>query len=392
MREIRLILEDLQANLRAMQACDPSDAQTLEGLMAKDKALKQELEAARAAEEAERLLVARTVQHEAQHGNEFSLVRFIAGVLAGRMEGFEAEMAAAGADEYRHLGISQKGYVIPSALLMRSAQGQNAGTAGEGGNLKITTQRYIEDVKEKLVVSGMGASVLTGLVGSVDLPSVGNINVSFLDEAVQTSTKVADVAKVTLSPRGIRANMVTTRDLMKQTSIDVERILMDRLSDAEAACIDKAALAAIVAAATSAGSTLNWANIVAMETALNAVNANRGSMGYVLPSASWGLAKTTLKSSGVSGYILDADKNINGYKADFANQLASGVVAIFGNFRDLYIGRWGGIDLLVDPYSLGDTGEVKIQLYSYADAKVAFAKSFSKLATAGSGSGDGSGV
>ena len=182
--------------------------------------------------------------------------------------------------------------------------------------------------------------------------------------------------------------MVTTRDLMKQTSLDVERILMDRLSDAEAACIDKEALKAISTAASSAGSSLTWANAVAMETAINSANANRGSMGYVLSAAAWGTAKTTLKASGVSGYILDGNQ-INGYRADYSNLLASGVIGVFGNFQDLYIGRWGGIDLLVDPFTLGDTGEIKIQLFSYADAKVAFAKSFSKLA---SGSGSGSGV
>ena len=44
--------------------------------------------------------------------------------------------------------------------------------------------------------------------------------------------------------------------------------------------------------------------------------------------------------------------------------------------------RWGGVEILVDPFTLGDTGEIKLQLFSYADVKVALAKSFSKLVIA----------
>lgn len=388
MRTITSILEDLNKNLEEMKGLDASNTEAMDRCLASDKALKVELSAAQAAEETERLALQRTVKKEAEKGHQFSIVRFIEGAMSGNMTGFEAEMAAAGAEEYRRIGLSQRGKVIPSVLLSRDVHGQNVTTNGEGGYLAITTQRYIEDVKEKLVVAAMGASYLTDLVGNVSLPSVGNVQATFLAEGASAPTRVADVANVILTPRGIRANMVTTRDLMKQTSLDVERILMDRLSDAEAACIDKEALKAISTAASSAGSSLTWANAVAMETAINSANANRGSMGYVLSASAWGTAKTTLKASGVSGYILDGNQ-INGYKADYSNLLASGVIGVFGNFQDLYIGRWGGIDLLVDPFTLGDTGEIKIQLFSYADAKVAFAKSFSKLA---SGSGSGSGV
>ena len=44
-----------------------------------------------------------------------------------------------------------------------------------------------------------------------------------------------------------------------------------------------------------------------------------------------------------------------------------------------FLGNWGGIDVVVNPYSLDDTGEIKLSLFYYADAKVALAKSFSKL-------------
>ena len=393
--EIRKEKADLEARIASLNAAE--NGQDLKEALDRHDAVNVELRQAEVAERKEQEDARRKMEGEARKGHDFSLLRFIQGAMKGKMDGIEADYAAIGAEEYSRIGLRQNGFVIPSFALMRasgsgsasgsgagsgsasSPTGQNATTNADGGNLVITTQRYVEEVREKLVVAKMGATILNGLVGNVDLPSVGGITASFLDEAAQASAKKASVAKVTLTPRGCRAYMVTTRDLLKQTSIDVNRVLIDRLSDAAAACLEKEALASIVSAATqpAGGTSLTWANVVAMETTINTVNANRGNMGYVLPTASWGTAKTTLKASGVAGYILDGN-TINGYRADFSNCFAANT-PVFGNFADLYLGNWGGIDILVDPYSLGDTGEVKVQLFYYADAKVALAKSFAKL-------------
>lgn len=380
--EIRKELAELEAKIASLNAAE--NGKDLQEALDRYDAVSAELRQAEIAERKEQEDARRKMEGEAKKGHMFSLLRFIQGVMNGRMDGIEADYAAIGEAEYSRLGLRQNGFVIPSIALSRDASGQNAGVAADGGNLVITTQRYVEDVKQKLVVAGMGATVLNGLVGNVDLPSVGGITASFLAEAATSApSKKAVVSKVTLTPRGCRASMVTTRDLMKQTSLDVDRILIDRLSDAAAACLDKEALAAIVAAATQAGTAFSWATVVAMETAINTANANRGRMGYVLPTAQWGTAKTTVKdASGAGGFILDRDNTINGYKADYSNQFAA-ATPVFGNFADLFLGNWGGIDVVVNPFSLDDTGEIKLSLFYYADAKVALAKSFSKLVIAG---------
>lgn len=392
MRTPEEIRKAITSNIEEMKKVEGNDTEALERCIAADKDLKVELKAAEIAEENERRQASlrADLNKEAKKGNTFSYVRFINGILDGNLTGIEAEVAEEGAEEYRRLGLTRQGKVLPSALV-RAAAGQNYGTAADGGYFAESTVKYIEDVDKKLVVNKMGASVLRGLVGTVNLASMGSVTAQFISEAGDEDVLKGTVARVQLTPRGIRAKMATTRDLLKQTSIDVERILMDRLSSAAAACIDKEALAAIVSAASSAGSSLTWANAVAMETAINNADANRDEMGYVLSASSWGTAKTTLKAANVSGYILDGNQ-INGYKADYSTNFANGVIAVFGNWRDLYIGEWGGVDLLVDPYTLSKTGEIAIHIFQYADAKVALAKSFSKLASAGSGAGSGVGA
>lgn len=377
------IQKDLLEAANALKSVDLKDQAAVDAAEVKVNELTRELDLAKKADAAERLAVAQHLQKEEKKGHTFSIIRFLNGAMPGAtLDGLEAEMAAEGAKELQRSGIAPKGLVIPAAVFTRSASGQNAGTNSEGGNLVITGQHYVDEVSERLTVFKMGATVLTDLVGNVDLPSVGGVTFAFVNEGVSTSTtKKAAVAKATLSPKGIRGHMAVTRDLLAQSSLNVEQILKDRIVSAEAACIDKAALAAIVTAATSAGTSFSFANLVAMETAINAANANRGKMGYILPAADWGLAKVTAKASGFPAMILEPGNIINGYKADFSNQFADDT-PVFGNFEDLFIGRWGGVEILVDPFTMADTGEIKLQLFSYADVKVALVKSFSKLVIA----------
>ena len=377
------IQKDLLEAANALKSVDLKDQAAVDAAEVKVNELTRELDLAKKADAAERLAVAQHLQKEEKKGHTFSIIRFLNGAMPGaHLDGLEAEMAAEGAKELQRSGIAPKGLVIPAGVFQRSASGQNAGTAGDGGNIVITGQHYVDEVSERLTVFKMGATVLTDLVGNVDLPSVGGVTFAFVNEGVSTtSTKKAAVAKATLSPKGIRGHMAVTRDLLAQSSLNVEQILKDRIVAAEAACIDKAALAAIVSAATSAGTSFTFANLVAMETAINSENANRGKMGYILTAADWGLAKVTQKASGFPAMILEPGNMINGYKADFSNQFAANT-PVFGNFEDLFIGRWGGVEILVDPFTMADTGEIKLQLFSYADVKVALAKSFSKLVIA----------
>ena len=52
---------------------------------------------------------------------------------------------------------------------------------------------------------------------------------------------------------------------------------------------------------------------------------------------------------------------------------------IFGNFSDLIIGKWGAVDVLVDPYSLGTTGAVRVIVFSDVDVAVRHAESFAAI-------------
>ena len=118
-----------------------------------------------------------------------------------------------------------------------------------------------------------------------------------------------------------------------------------------------------------------FAEVVAMETAVAEDNALAGSLAYILPAGMYGALKTTAKDSGSGQFVVEPGGTINGYRAIVSNQVTAGDL-YFGNFADLLIGMWGGLDLIVDPYSGSKSGTVSITALQSVDVAVRHAVSF----------------
>ena len=80
---------------------------------------------------------------------------------------------------------------------------------------------------------------------------------------------------------------------------------------------------------------------------------------------------------------------MNGYKVDWSNlvpaDLTKGTASnkcsalIFGNWQDLYIGSWGGVDIVIDPLTKAGEAEILLYLNSWDDCLVAEPKSFAAI-------------
>ena len=51
---------------------------------------------------------------------------------------------------------------------------------------------------------------------------------------------------------------------------------------------------------------------------------------------------------------------------------------VFGNWSDLLIGNWNGVDVVVDPYTAAGTRQVKIVTSLWTDIAVRHGESFAK--------------
>ena len=135
MRKIAEIRNDLNAKIAEIKGIDRANVEAMEAATRELEALVAELNAANEVEAAEqRAAENKFNQMQKNAGRQFSLLKFIREIAAGNLSGLEAEVAEMGSEEYRRLGLSQLGTVLPNVAL-RSIAGNNYTTAADGGNL-----------------------------------------------------------------------------------------------------------------------------------------------------------------------------------------------------------------------------------------------------------------
>ena len=135
------------------------------------------------------------------------------------------------------------------------------------------------------------------------------------------------------------------------------------------------------------GAAPTWEHIVQLETEVAVDNADSGALAYMTNAKVAGKLKSTPKISGHPTYLLEGDR-LNGRALYVTNQVRSDLTKgtgtnlsaiFFGNWSDLLIGTWGALDILVDPYSLGTSGGVRVIVFQDVDIAVRHPESFAVM-------------
>ena len=129
-----------------------------------------------------------------------------------------------------------------------------------------------------------------------------------------------------------------------------------------------------------------WASIVELQKQVAMVNADMGKMAYLFNAATRGKMKTVVRDAGSGLFLWDDDGNVNGERTFVTNAVRSNLTkgsssgvcseAYFGNWEDLIIASWGGLDIVVDPYSLSLSNQIQIGVNGYYDIGIQREASF----------------
>ncbi|MGX9855783.1 phage major capsid protein [Limimaricola variabilis] len=309
---------------------------------------------------------------------------------------FEASEAAAQA-----AGRSAEGIMVPADVLTRALNTATSGaTAGDTGGHSVATdllsQSFVDMLRNRAVLMRL-ATPLAGLVGNVDIPKQASGATGYwIGEDEDAPEDNLELTQFGMGPKTVAAFSEITRKLLKQSSLDVEALVRRDLATALALTIDKAgfygtgagnqplgiknvsginAVDFAGAASGGAGALPTWAEVVKMESEIAADNADVNSMAYVMGSGMRGHFKTTTKEAGTGQFLWESGNTVNGYRSEVTNQIAAGDL-FFGNFADLIVGMWGGLDITVDPYSNSKKGRLRIVTMQDVDFAVRRAESF----------------
>lgn len=331
------------------------------------------------------------------------------------LAGVEKEMHELATEEARNDGKPMEGNLrIPSMLIRNNHEEPErrttmvAGTANVGGNAISTdlSTDVIPFLDPQLQVEALGATVLTGLVGNVDIPKQTGISTAVWASEIAAATETnPTIGLVQLRAKRLTAFTPISKTLMLQNSFSVEQMVRRDLNRAIRIAWDKAAIngtgssnqptgilnlagiGAVVGGTNGLAPTLS--HMIKLETELAVDDADMGFLAYLTTPGIRGKLKETEMYSAGTGNPVWKGGMTNEYKAVVSTQVpstltkgsSSGIchAIIFGNWAELLLAQWGGLDITVDPYSRSKEAIVELVVHSWVDVGVRHEQSFAAM-------------
>lgn len=333
-----------------------------------------------------------------------NLLRFMADPTS-KVGGYEREVSE---ELTRTAGRKPEGLFVPMKALARALTVSTAGgsTGGQTVATHLRANDMVELLRNRSVVINAGATVLTGLNGNVAIPRATNSSTAYwVAESGSPTESQPAFDQVPMSPKTVAAYTDISRKMILQSSLDISGFVASDLAATIGLAIDAAALTgtgsnnqptgvfnqANVQTLSLGGSAPTWGDIVTMETMVAQENTDESAMAYAItPQLAGKLRGTFMNATYGAKPILEgprADQRMNGRPTHVSNQLphasASTQHMIFGNWADLVVGQWGMLDLVIDPYTLGTSGGLRLVAMQDVDICVRHPKSFVVVTDAG---------
>jgi HK97 family phage major capsid protein len=313
----------------------------------------------------------------------------------------------------RRTGRKAQGIFAPDNVFqVRRSQGveQRVITStGDGAGLIFEDARpgdFIDALRANLVTARLGATTLTGLQGNVSIPALAAAGSSaWIAENAALTPANRDFNKVTMGPKTVGALTEYTRNMLIQSSPDIENLIRNDFAANLAIALDAAALVGggsnepdgivtLLTAASALGTLdeASWPQVLALIAEIESANAAMGSMGWAVHPRVVQTLRSTVKvkygspetQDAGAGFVMEEPGSLAGFAAASTTSLPLGGsppstgTAIFGDWSSLLIGQWSGVDILANPYEATaySKGNVQVRALMTADVAVRHLESF----------------
>jgi HK97 family phage major capsid protein len=289
------------------------------------------------------------------------------------------------------------------------------GTAGAGGNLVATEllgSSFIDLLRNAMVLDRLGATWFRDLNGNIAIPSqTGAATAYWVAESGAPTESQQTIAQVTMTPKTIGAYTDYSRRLLLQSSLDVEAFIRADLAAIIGLGIQQAALVGggtnepvgllntsgigSVAGGTN-GLAPTYEHMVDLESAVANANAEMGRLAYLTNTRVRGKLRKTQEFASTNGKAVwssvagrPGEGEVLGYSAlttnAMPNTLTKGTsesvcsAIAYGNWADLMIGMWGGLDVMLDPYAGATSGTKRVIALQDVDVALRRVASFAAM-------------
>lgn len=344
------------------------------------------------------------VELTAKEQKKYSLVRAINAQIDG-VECFETDISQ---QISRAIGQDPKGATSFFYPTSTRAGLYNAATVGAEILFDVPGS-FIDQLRNKARVLQLGATYIGGLRDNITFPeqaSAGTATWMAENSGSDVSDSNIVLTTKTLAPKTLMSTTSFSRQLTRQqnAAFDVEQLVRADLAAIHALAIDAACLTGGASNSPQGlfsntnvqtyliatnGAAPSYADMVAHEYMVKSSNANVSMMGYLTTPAIEATLKTTQKFATTNGepvWTGGEEGQVNGYKAYSSNQVNKGITAgtsttlahaiYFGCWDQLYIGEWGAMEIIVDPYRLKKQGMIELTSFQMIGLMVRRPKAF----------------
>lgn len=304
--------------------------------------------------------------------DQFSFGRAISAAFGGKVDGVEREMMEEAEREMNNCGInvSKDAIVIPQMVLNRAAITEN-GTSG------VEAMSFVDAVYADTILGDLG---VTRLQTAQDkrIPIIGSVTTQWEGETDNAADGGSAMSKKDLTPHRLASFLDYSKQAALQHNPSLEQALRRALSESAAAKLEYSVLtddttsggpAHIGAGKTAKTASSANALMLAVVEEVLGNNHNKGSLGFAISHELFNAVHTAAKVSGVSALLQDG--KIMDMIAKFSTQIADvntdKPAVYYGNWSKVQIGQFGGIEILVDPYTQAVAGKNRLVLNSYWD-------------------------
>lgn len=313
--------------------------------------------------------------------SEYSLAKALVESRAGTLTGIEAEAHQELAKDRAEV----RGVMVPTEVIL-GGETRALLTSGSAGNMVATNLAAMTDRRRPaLKVEGMGATILRGLSGTIDLPRLeGSGTAGWVSENSAATRSDANFSKKSMGPKTVTAEYEVSRRMLLQSNQALEPILRADLGYLLAQALDSAAingagiddplgiltdanvqsvpggafssdLTADLISALETDDVTGTAAFLTNPAVLSAARKTKDADGHVIPMAELFHSQRVETSTQVPGDIgVGNDKN----------------ALIYGEWASLYVGYWSGVDLLLNPYHTDVASKGGALLHAFLDADV----------------------
>ena len=327
----------------------------------------------------------------------FKVMRMLSAQNGGDTQRYTAEAAyeiECSRSVAKQLGRQPDGIFVPADILRRPAARALTSTGGSAGGYLVDTENmgFIDILRNRSVLSQMGARTLSGLQGNVSIPRQSGAGTMAWQAGETTAATAADQAlgQYSLTPKTAIAVTEVGRTLMMQSSPSAESMVTADLARIVALGVDLAGLTGTGGAqpigientpGVTTGQTATnatYALMLAFQGVAAAANAILGGPGYVTTPAVAAILMAKSRFANTDTPLWDgsiSDGQLCGQRAMSSNQVTAGH-CIFGSWNEMIIGEWGVLELTMNPYQSFNAGVVAVRAMYTVDILVRYPGAF----------------